>query len=81
MIKSRNGSHILVRDEGVDVKAVYVKVGKRLIAKPSVIEFFNFNIERARVLLLPTRVRRFVLSFLWTSEHGLMASPTGIPPL
>jgi len=50
VIKGRDGSYILVGDEGVDVRAVYVKIRKRPIAEPSAIELFNFNIERVRVL-------------------------------
>jgi len=51
VVKGKGGSYILVGDEGVDVRVVYVKMGERIIAEPSAIELFNFSIERVRVLL------------------------------
>jgi len=51
IISVSNGSYILVGDEGVDVRAVYLKIGERYIAEPPAIELFNFNIERIRILL------------------------------
>jgi len=51
VIRGKNGSYILVGDEGVDVRAVYIKIGRRVIVEPSAIEIFNFSIERVKVLL------------------------------
>ena len=31
-----------------DVRVVYAKIGRRIIAEPSAIEIFNFNIERIK---------------------------------
>jgi hypothetical protein len=51
LIRSRDGSYILVGGEGVDVRMVYIKIGERVVSEPSAIELFNFNTERIRVLL------------------------------
>ena len=51
VIKGKDGSYILIGDEGVDVRMVYVKIGKKIISEPSAIDLFNFSIEKVKILL------------------------------
>jgi len=47
----KDGSFLLVGDEGVDVRMFYLKKEERLIVEPSAIDVFNFSIERLNTLI------------------------------
>ena len=51
VIKGKNGSLILVGDEGIDIKLLYIKKGKEIITEPSAKEVFDFNMERLKILI------------------------------
>lgn len=50
-ISGKDGSFLLVGDEGVDVKMVYIKKGEKTVAEPNAIDTFNFGIERLNTLI------------------------------
>lgn len=50
-ISGKDGSFLLVGDEGLDVGIVYVKKGERVAVEPNAIEIFNFSIERVNTLI------------------------------
>lgn len=50
-LSGKDGSFLLVGDEGVDVKMLYFKKGERLVIEPNAIDVFNFSIERLNTLI------------------------------
>lgn len=50
-ISGKDGSFLIVGDEGLDVGIVYVKKGERVIVEPNAIETFNFNVKRLNTLI------------------------------
>ncbi|MEM1643464.1 MAG: hypothetical protein QXO91_00675 [Desulfurococcaceae archaeon] len=51
VVAGKDGSLVLIGDEDVDVRIVYIKKGKELIIEPTAKELFDFNIERINILI------------------------------
>lgn len=50
-LSGKDGSFLLVGDEGVDVRMLYFKKGEMLVIEPNAIDVFNFSIERLNTLI------------------------------
>ena len=51
VVKGKDGSFVLIGDEGVNVGIVYIRKGEELIVEPNAKELFDFNIERINTLI------------------------------